>query len=902
MKIILTLLLAIPVFLSDSAASVLTGEYDIVVTADAIPAERNAARELQHFLRELSGLNLPIVNTATGKDILVGQSPEIARLVGGDFARLRPDEIIVKSTADGRLILSGARPRGTLYAVYTLLEEHYGVRFWTSWETDIPHLERLDISGLNLRYAPPFSRREVFWEDYNRHLEFAVRRRNYGDMQYLQVPPEWGGQSRIIGFVHTFDEIMPAEKYLATHPEFFSLVDGKRQGGQTRGQLCLTNPELLPVFIANVMKRLDENQDPQVISVSQNDNKNFCRCPNCTRSDARYGHSGTLLHFVNAVAAAVQEKYPGVTVETLAYQYTRTIPKENIRPRANVTIRLCSLECDFRKPLSDPLNASFGDDLRAWSKICPRLEVWNYAANFGDYLTPNPIITGYGPDLQFFAACRVSGVFEQGDYQSGGICGDLSALRGWLLSRLLWDPSQSQEKLLREFLDGYYGKAGKTIGEYLALLENEVRERRLVAKIWITARLSIPTVIRARQLMERAMAETRDDPVRQYRVRTAKIAIDMAFLERAPFIRMMPEYQSLLNNLEADGKELAAALEERKIKKVAESLPFAMIKPKILNMGKILNAPRPPEFAALPAGDYFDVQDSFMANWSPQESRKITDNGASDGLALTQANREMNWSFQYQIPEELLHNGLRWQVYGVVRCDKPAAGPGALVGYYDESTKRSISRYIPAAEIAGTTYKLMDIGTSDLSKGGTLYVGPVANPDSGNVYLDRVILVNRSSKAARPSQLARVPAENYLDIQHSFFTTHGGAVPVTVNDPSSSSGTVYQLKNEKMVWALQYQIPFAFIKPGATYGIYAAVRCDNRVKGNGILVGFYDEKTKKNIGEYVAADKIAGPTCRLIRIGQTQMSEDCLVYVGTVANPGSGNMYLDRLILVREQD
>ena len=61
---------------------------------------------------------------------------------------------------------------------------------------------------------------------------------------------------------------------------------------------------------------------------------------------------GTLLRFVNAVADAVAERYPDVLVDTLAYQYTRNVPKLT-RPRRNVIIRLCSIECCFRHPLTD---------------------------------------------------------------------------------------------------------------------------------------------------------------------------------------------------------------------------------------------------------------------------------------------------------------------------------------------------------------------------------------------------------------------------------------------------------------------------------------------------------------------------------------------------------------------
>ena len=47
------------------------------------------------------------------------------------------------------------------------------------------------------------------------------------------------------------------------------------------------------------------------------------------------------------VAEAIEKDSPNVRIDTLAYQYTRKPPR-TIRPRANVIIRLCSIECCFR--------------------------------------------------------------------------------------------------------------------------------------------------------------------------------------------------------------------------------------------------------------------------------------------------------------------------------------------------------------------------------------------------------------------------------------------------------------------------------------------------------------------------------------------------------------------------
>ena len=172
--------------------------------------------------------------------------------------------------------------------------------------------------------------------------------------------------------------------------------------------------------------------------------------------------AGPIIDFVNAVAETVEKEYPDFLVMTLAYSYTRKAPA-HIRPRKNVAVRLCSIECDFSKALaSGPRNRDFLRDIEEWSVIAPHLYIWNYVTNFSQFLLPHPNWDGLAPDLRLFVKHQAIGVFEQGDRRS--TCGDFQALRPWLLARLLWDPEQDPEALIREFLDGYYGPAGTSLG------------------------------------------------------------------------------------------------------------------------------------------------------------------------------------------------------------------------------------------------------------------------------------------------------------------------------------------------------------------------------------------------------------------------------------------------------
>src|ERR1022692_3798068 len=185
--------------------------------------------------------------------------------------------------------------------------------------------------------------------------------------------------------------------------------------------------------------------------------------------DAEGSHSGTMIALVNYIAEKMEPEFPDVAVDTLAYQHTRKPPR-TLRPRPNVIVRLCSIECNFREPLDQPSNAGFGDDIRGWAKLAGRLYVWDYVTDFGNYLKPHPNWFSLGPNLRFFQTNHVRGVFEEGAYQSHG--SEMAELRAWVLAQLLYNPRQDDRALIREFLDGYYGPAGKPVESYLELLHN----------------------------------------------------------------------------------------------------------------------------------------------------------------------------------------------------------------------------------------------------------------------------------------------------------------------------------------------------------------------------------------------------------------------------------------------
>lgn len=362
----------------------------------------------------------------------------------------------IKNSA-GTLSIEGGNGRGVIYGVYALLEKYLGFRAF------MPGLEKLsggDIPECDDSFKPVFEYRQSDWPCGNDTVWSAknnVNSRPCGD--------ELGGFAKWGGFVHTMHDLTdtPYDK-----------------------QPCLSDPENLKKAIARVRKMLENDPTLSIISVSQNDNCNYCKCEKCAAVDEEEGsHMGTLLRFVNAVADNIKDDYPNVAIETLAYQYTRRPPK-HVRPLPNVIIRLCSIECCFAHPLSDEtcgVNRAFRTDIEDWNKICDRMYIWDYVTDFSYYIPPFPNFGVLRENMRFFALHGVKGMYPEGNYNS--VSGEFGELRCWLLAKLMWNPLMSEteyQAYMDEFLEAYYGAGWRYIRAFIDFTVSESKHSHMV--IW----------------------------------------------------------------------------------------------------------------------------------------------------------------------------------------------------------------------------------------------------------------------------------------------------------------------------------------------------------------------------------------------------------------------------------
>jgi len=522
--VVVALILAATVGCKERKMFVLSADelasFQIVVPVQGSAAEKRAAEVLQQYLERVTGFELAVVGDDQPKkerEILLGDNARLRELgIEIDFPALKADGFAIK-TVDGRLVIAGGSEKGTLYGVYAFLEEYLGCRKYSPEVEVVPALERIELAAIDTTQVPVIEFREAYYR--------LAGDPGYAEWHKLDSHREdWGL------WVHTFAPLLSPEEYFEEHPEYFSLVKGKRV---PNGQLCLTNEEVFAIVVAGLREQMAEKPEAHYWSVSQNDTFSNCQCDACRAIDEREGSpSGTMLTFVNRVAA----EFPDKTISTLAYQYTRAAPK-TVRPAENVNIVLCSIECNRSLPIADdPSSASFRKDTEDWAKICDNILVWDYVIQFANLVSPFPNLRVLQPNIRYFVENHSVAMFQQGNREIGG---EFAELRTYLIAKLLWNPEADVEALMDDFLQGYYGEARVHIRLYIDRMHDALEASGQHLNIFgnpngpVEGYLSPALIKEYNGLFDKAEAAVKDRPELLQRVEAGRLPLHYAMLEQA---------------------------------------------------------------------------------------------------------------------------------------------------------------------------------------------------------------------------------------------------------------------------------------------------------------------------------------------------------------------------------
>ena len=414
----------------------------------------------------------------SGFSIYVGRAANSALI---DLSDVKDDGYRLEIKPEGIYIV-GKTDDAARNGVYDFLETHLECMYVSPENTYVPLCPTVKLALEEKTVNPTITWRKVYQYESVQNGWYERLKMNGTIVKEgensIELYNEWGT------WCHSSFEFVPPEKYFDEHPEYYAKFLGKRRyqfnvlGRTFPTHLCYTNEEVYQIAEAELVKRIEANPEVKFWDFSIMDTYfATCRCKECKKFNKEAGSEmGTLLAFLNRLADAIRDDYPGVYLSTLAYQRVKNPPK-NMKCAPNLCINVCAFPGTQSYPYSTEggIKASreFAERVVEWGKICDNILVWDYVVNFTHLKLPFPNFEFQKENLEFYLENNIRFVFHQGSREP---MDENAEMRTYLLSRQLWDKDVDLKALAKKYVAVVYGDAAGLVEEYMDLQNSAMIE------------------------------------------------------------------------------------------------------------------------------------------------------------------------------------------------------------------------------------------------------------------------------------------------------------------------------------------------------------------------------------------------------------------------------------------
>lgn len=501
---------------------------EIVVAAGSSETDNIAAGELQRWLKEITGAELPIVNAPT-------DTAQVKIFLGRHFAKPRyADDLKALAGSDGYAVrtegknihIFGSIPKGTLNGVFSFIENNtdliwarphpdYGTIFSPRKNLEIVWADALERpAGLLRGWLPNLGGELDFWLWSDRNRNNLVTGSNEHNSQWGDII-ELGGGHNLQTFIPKGD------------PQYFPTIKGEKPAELSiwKHQICMSVPDLEKTYAQNALQYISEKGPPglEVFNIKIEDNWGVCECEKCVapitladgsvlRIEDPAFRSTQFFRFLNKVTSLVNKTFPNLKIQTYAYFFTSTPPKEALNP--NIKILFCPyVRKDHRTPLCSPINDHWWKMLKAWGQATPNVVIREY---FGILNEGRPVAEVVAFDVRNALKLNVRSFGSEinPDFvrkwwddvmRGGGDEFDVNMMDYWIVNRLYWNPNAKVEDLRKYFLRRTFREAAPEMEKFFGTIREHWYTQR-GASTWGSGAQIFGTMLKA----ENKVDEMRD--------------------------------------------------------------------------------------------------------------------------------------------------------------------------------------------------------------------------------------------------------------------------------------------------------------------------------------------------------------------------------------------------------
>jgi hypothetical protein len=597
------------------------------VEAPAGTTMQFAAGEITRYLGMILGHSLPEAESANAPRIVL--TKEAGAELGEEGYRI---------TAEGRtLTICGGGDAGVVYGSYYFLRAVGGCRF-SGLGPDCEYVPRRDgivFSGQPIEMKPRLWYRGIqLW--YAEQKEMVIHwldwmaKNGLNYVMYTPVPdqdktaapydPETGkllkpgypANAWFDKFIapevikrglkldrnhHGLFSWLPPDEYYKEHPEYYSLVEGKRVAEAKQLAICTSNEKAVSTLIENMKRYLRSHPAVKIIGCIPEDGFGMCQCERCLAPDAEVSKetltasdqisSATLkvlpinraktrryATLVNKAARAIRTEFPDVLVGSAAYvDLVWPDPKE--KPESNVVTWVAIYWRDGVQVLSanspSARNRAYVEALARWRKA-HQGRVILYEYYMGMVIQKSLPYPQDRVIVRDWPAMRSMGI-EGATIQCWPSVANAYGLDQLAFARCGWEERVDPDTLQAEFLEGMYGAAaGEVKPIFDAFHETWRREEQNEAEMLPNGRSILPIMkVLGEGGLGRAIARARETASNDRETRQIDtLVLQAEYWKSAARVYQVKDQLTAAN--EKNDKQAAEELRPKLEKQVADTL------------------------------------------------------------------------------------------------------------------------------------------------------------------------------------------------------------------------------------------------------------------------------------------------------------------------------------------
>lgn len=268
-----------------------------------------------------------------------------------------------------------------------------------------------------------------------------------------------------------FGGTVPAQSYAS--------INSKR----SEDQFCFSSEETYRALTSYIMDQYGNGSKQGTrFMVAPEDNNLVCTCSSCSKlGNTNQNNTPAIIYLINRLAG----QFPHHKFYTISYQTTKQTSGEPLANNTGVFLSTIDLP---KKPIlseSDSLVSSFVHAVGSWKEKSDDILLWDYIANFDDYLTPYPVLKRFQSQLHLYKELGVSGLFLNG---AGYDFSPFDDLKMYVFSALMIDHTLDVDRLVQNYYEKFYPRSGKAISDYILAMENDARTKNYDTGIYTSFR------------------------------------------------------------------------------------------------------------------------------------------------------------------------------------------------------------------------------------------------------------------------------------------------------------------------------------------------------------------------------------------------------------------------------